>query len=296
MVQQSSIPEAGTRELVARELGVSERRLRSAQALCAGAPDLAAEVEAGGMPLVVAKTQARRRQALTELAKDAPLFIRKGVEVWEGDFRELSHRIPDSSVDLVLTDPPYTTGSVDLWPDIGRLVHRVLKPGTFCLAYVGHLHLPQELNGLAAGGLVYWWHVAIRFQGPQPAIQARRVRSGWRSVLIFVKPPIPESPPWFSDWLHTDPLPEDRYHPWGQSLGPSRQLVRRFGSPGGLVLDPFCGSGTFPLAAALEGCRAIGIEMDGGHADVARRRLAQDGSSPAAIKQVEAAGDGAPDE
>ncbi|MHB8331652.1 MAG: DNA-methyltransferase, partial [Candidatus Dormibacteria bacterium] len=205
----------------------------------------------------------------------ASAIIPAGSEIWQGDFRGLGRAIPDASVDLILTDPPYGTEFLDIWPELGRLAYRVLKPGSFLLAYVGHLHLPQELAGLAVGGLDYWWQASIHFRGHQPAIRVRRVRSGWRPVVVFVKPPIPESPPWFSDWLQTDPMPEKRYHVWGQSLGPPRQLTRRFSPPGGLVLDPFAGSGTFPLAALMEGRRALGIELDPGHAEVARRRLAQ---------------------
>ncbi|MHB8324796.1 MAG: DNA methyltransferase [Candidatus Dormibacteria bacterium] len=263
-----------SRTLAARELGVSERRLRTAQALAQDAPDLAAQVEAGKLPLLVAKTQFQRREALAELAATVPAIIPEDGEIWQGDFREVGRDIPDASVDLVFTDPPYGTDYLEVWPDLGRLAYRVLKPGSFCLAYVGHLHLPLELAGLAAGGLEYWWQASIHFRGHQPAVRVRRVRTGWRSVLIFVKPPAPESPPWFSDWLQTDPLPERRYHEWGQSLGPARQLLRRFAPPGGLVLDPFAGAGTFPIAAVMEGRRALGIERDPGHAEVARRRVA----------------------
>ncbi len=262
------------REVAARELGVSERRLRLAQSLAQDAPDLAADVEAGKLPLLVAKTQLQRREALAELAATAPALIPEGGEMWQGDFREQGRDIPDASVDLIFTDPPYGTDYLAVWPDLGRLAYRVLKPGAFCLAYVGHLHLPLELAGLAAGGLEYWWQASIHFRGHQPAVRVRRVRTGWRPVMIFVKPPVPESPPWFSDWLQTDPLPERRYHEWGQSLGPARQLLRRFAPPGGLVLDPFAGAGTFPIAAVMEGRRALGIELDPGHAEVARRRLA----------------------
>ncbi len=276
VVQQASdVPI--TREIAARELGVSERRLRTAHALVQDAPDLAAQVEAGTLPLLVAKTQAQRRDALAALTATELSTIPQGAEIWQGDFRELGTRIPDGSVDLVLTDPPYGTDFLELWPDLGRLAFRVLKPGAFCLAYVGHLHLPAEICGLAAGGLQYWWQASIHFRGHQPAVRVRRVRTGWRSVLIFVKPPVPESPPWFTDWLQTDPLPEKLYHEWGQSMGPARQLLRRFAPPGGLVLDPFCGAGTFSIAAAAEGRRALGIELDIGHAEVARQRLAAAG-------------------
>lgn len=55
------------------------------------------------------------------------------------------------------TDPPYGTEFLHIWPDLGPLAYRVLKPGAFCLAYAGHLHMPVELVGLAAGVLEYWW-------------------------------------------------------------------------------------------------------------------------------------------
>lgn len=50
-------------------------------------------------------------------------------------------------------------------------------------------------------------------------------------------------------------------------------LVRLLTPPGGLVLDPFCGSGSTGCAAALEG-RFIGIEREPAYAEVARARIA----------------------
>ena len=70
-------------------------------------------------------------------------------------------------------------------------------------------------------------------------------------------------------------MPQKNLHPWQQSLGPARGLIRRFSLPGQLVLDPLCGAGTFPLAAIMEGRRALGIERDAAHAAVARARIAQ---------------------
>lgn len=52
-----------------------------------------------------------------------------------------------------------------------------------------------------------------------------------------------------------------------------RPFVRHFCVPGGLVLDPFAGFGTTLLAAHLEGCRSIGIELDAARAELARERL-----------------------
>lgn len=52
-----------------------------------------------------------------------------------------------------------------------------------------------------------------------------------------------------------------------------RWLVRLVTPPGGLILDPFAGSGTTLCAAALEGFDAIGIERDPTYAAIARARF-----------------------
>lgn len=52
-----------------------------------------------------------------------------------------------------------------------------------------------------------------------------------------------------------------------------RYLCRLVCPPGGVILDPFCGSGTTILAAVEEGSRAVGIELDAQHCEIARGRL-----------------------
>jgi len=53
-----------------------------------------------------------------------------------------------------------------------------------------------------------------------------------------------------------------------------RWLVRLVTPPGGTVLDPFTGSGTTGVAAVLEGFNFVGFELDEGHANIARARIA----------------------
>lgn len=52
-----------------------------------------------------------------------------------------------------------------------------------------------------------------------------------------------------------------------------RYLVRLVTPPGGIVLDPFMGTGTTGAAALLEGFRFVGIEQDEGYFREARLRL-----------------------
>ncbi len=64
-------------------------------------------------------------------------------------------------------------------------------------------------------------------------------------------------------------------HPTQKPLGVVTPLLEYSCPPAGLVLDPFAGSGTTLVAAQLLGCRAVGVELDAGYCQAARRRLAQ---------------------
>lgn len=63
-------------------------------------------------------------------------------------------------------------------------------------------------------------------------------------------------------------------HPTVKPLAVMRWLVRLIAPEGGLVLDPFCGSGSTGCAAVLEDRRFLGIEREEEYVAVARARLA----------------------
>jgi len=63
-------------------------------------------------------------------------------------------------------------------------------------------------------------------------------------------------------------------HPTVKSIGLMRWLARLITPPGGVVLDPFGGSGTTGCAAVLEGFRPIIIEREPAYADIADARIA----------------------
>jgi site-specific DNA-methyltransferase (adenine-specific) len=52
-----------------------------------------------------------------------------------------------------------------------------------------------------------------------------------------------------------------------------RWLCRLITPPGGLVLDPFAGSGTTGIAAVSEGFDFVGIELDPDHHAIAMARI-----------------------
>lgn len=62
-------------------------------------------------------------------------------------------------------------------------------------------------------------------------------------------------------------------HPTVKSTELMRYLCRLITPPGGVILDPFLGSGSTGKAAVLEGFHFIGIELETKYIEIARKRI-----------------------
>lgn len=71
-----------------------------------------------------------------------------------------------------------------------------------------------------------------------------------------------------------EPKAAANHHPTVKPVALMRWLCRLVTPPGGLVLDPFTGSGTTGCAAVAEGFRFVGAELNPEYAEIARRRIA----------------------
>lgn len=70
-----------------------------------------------------------------------------------------------------------------------------------------------------------------------------------------------------------EPPKVGNHHPTVKPTDLMRYLCRLVTPPGGLVLDPFAGSGSTGKAAALEGFRFVGVELDPDYAAIAQHRV-----------------------
>ena len=99
-------------------------------------------------------------------------------------------------MDLFLTDPPFD--DIGAYERLAELAAAKLKPGRLCLAYTGHLRLPEVLNVMGRH-LTYWWTFTVVF-GSQPVpIHSRHVQNRSRLIVAFAKPPIRPAPRWLAD-------------------------------------------------------------------------------------------------
>jgi site-specific DNA-methyltransferase (adenine-specific) len=69
-------------------------------------------------------------------------------------------------------------------------------------------------------------------------------------------------------------VPQRNHHPTVKPTALMRYLCRLVTPPGGIVLDPFTGSGSTGKAAVSEGFDFVGIEREAEYVEIARARIA----------------------
>jgi site-specific DNA-methyltransferase (adenine-specific) len=67
--------------------------------------------------------------------------------------------------------------------------------------------------------------------------------------------------------------PAQNFHPTIKPIKLMQYLVRLITPPNGIVLDPFCGSGTTGIACKLEGFDFVGMEQDAEYCKIAQTRI-----------------------
>jgi len=199
-----------------------------------------------------------------------------------GDYRIAGRRVQDGTVDLIFCDPVWGTHEkpelVDRnYRDLARFASRVLKPSGWCLAYVGGsfwLQAGMAMKQHLEPGPLF----AAVHGGPGALASISRhfnVIAKFKPVLAFFKPPFAAPSKAFSDVVFGKR--EKGLHEWQQSLVEAEHFIGHLCAPGGLVLDPFCGSGTTCAAAKRIGRRWLAFEIDAKTAAAARARVQRAG-------------------
>jgi site-specific DNA-methyltransferase (adenine-specific) len=74
--------------------------------------------------------------------------------------------------------------------------------------------------------------------------------------------------------LDGKPLPSNQnHHPTVKPLKLMSYLIKMVTPPGGVVLDPFAGSGSTGVAAVTDGFKFLGIEKDPTYLKIAKKRI-----------------------
>lgn len=201
--------------------------------------------------------------------------------ILRGDCIEVMASLPRESVDFILTDPPYLVryksrdhrtirnddNAAWLQPAFAQM-HRVLKPGAFCVSFYGWNKVHLFMNAWLSAGFTIAGHIVFtKHYASSRRVMAYRHEQAYLLAKGDAQPRrvIPDVIP----WVYTG----NKLHPTQKPLQILRPLIHAFSAPGNTVLDPFCGSGSTIVAARDMGRQFIGIELDPSHYRTAARRV-----------------------
>jgi site-specific DNA-methyltransferase (adenine-specific) len=206
-----------------------------------------------------------------------------------GDCRHALRGIASASVDFVLTDPPYVGRYTsrdgrsirnDNWTWLNpafRELHRVLKRDAFCVCFYGWAHADKFVNAFRAAGFFIGGH----FSFPKRYVSGKRYVAYQHEAAYLLFKGRPGEPSYaISDVIEWHDYPKNELHPSQKPLSILQPLIKAFCEPGGVVLDPFAGSGSTLLAAKLLGRSYLGIELDATYHRLATRRLEEQPAPP----------------
>lgn len=235
--------------------------------------------------------------------------------IYCGDSRRMAE-LPDNSVHLMVTSPPYAVGKTydqdmtldeyrALLRDVFRETYRVLAPGGRACINVANLgrkpYIPIaslitvdmiELGflmrgeiiwdkGASAGGSCAW--------GSWMSASNPQLRDRHEYILVFSKEVYKRAKAGRQDTVQRDQFLEYTQSVWTFPTESARRvghpapfplelparLIQLYTFENDVILDPFCGSGTTCVAAALAGRRYVGYDLVPEYVALAERRIAR---------------------
>jgi site-specific DNA-methyltransferase (adenine-specific) len=204
-------------------------------------------------------------------------------QVIHGDCTQVLRSLPSESIDAVITDPPYfvryrdRSGREIANDDnpasvLGAFtdIYRLLKPDSFCVCFYGWNRVDAFFQAWTDAGFQPVGHLvwAKSYASSVRFVEARHEQAYLLAKGRPAKPPAPLAD--VRPWEYTGNVA----HPTEKAVSILRPLVESFALAGGVVLDPFAGSGSTLVAAALSGRRYVGIELEEKYCRLARKRLA----------------------
>jgi DNA modification methylase len=213
-----------------------------------------------------------------------PYYEEPGITIYHGDCRELWSSLLDSSIDLLLTDPPYGIGA-DRNLRANKQHGKAAAPskdygiGTWdrepCDTATLKRFTDKIPQSIIWGGNYFGmpaskcWLVWDKDNGDNGYADCELA---WTNLDMAVRK---FKHRWMGMLQQNMKEKEERYHPtqkptevmrWCLGLVPDAQTI----------LDPFMGSGTTLRAAKDLGRKAIGIEIEEKYCEIAVKRLAQE--------------------
>jgi len=211
--------------------------------------------------------------------------------LYHGDCLEIMKDIPDKSVDLVLTDPPYNLGKDFDNDDLEEMdfiefltlrlndMERIIKPKHPIIIFFDNgQKLPLFWKSLFASGLTFQKGATLYKPNDCSMPHNRILRT---SEVFYVLSSTPQLNCDGDSYIHDTIIgnhkaKESWYHPTAKCYEAIFQIIRSHSIIDKVVLDPFAGSGTTLRAAKDLGRKYIGIEISEKYCEIIAKRMGQE--------------------
>jgi site-specific DNA-methyltransferase (adenine-specific) len=189
------------------------------------------------------KNLQKRQGLLSNLCLNTIQFP-DNIRIIEGNFIEKCMDIPDNSIDLIFTDPPYNRGWLPFYEPLGKIAFRVLKEGGSLVMYAGHYALPQIFDYMRNSGLHYRWEIMVKHPGSSARMFDKNVIVTYKPLLWFVNGNKPKILEFIKDSIESK-RPDKTLSLWTQSTDEAVHVISKLTVPNDVVLDPLMGTGNW---------------------------------------------------
>jgi len=268
-----------TYDSLAEEYGVSKNTIKRDAKFAEeveNTPELKKAVNEGKLISRVIRElrQKKREVRIAEQSKNASA----GAPVVQFDdaLEWLSKQEP---ADLLLTDPPYSTDLEDVktfvqsWLPLALTRIKSTGRAFICIGAYPLELLAYLSTSLPEQVLVWTYRNTL---GPSPLTNYKQ---NWQAILYFKgDEAAPLNCPMMIEQFSVQDIPApdgrqgDRYHKWQKPLELGERFIQHTTEPGDTVIDPFCCTGTFLIAAARLGRKAKGCDNNMDSLKIAQER------------------------
>lgn len=185
-------------------------------------------------------------------------------KIIQADIKNYEEWLEPNSLDAIITDPPYGKKYLSIYEDLAKLGAYALKPGRPLLAMAGNCHYLEVLD-LMRTHLDYYWTICnlTGANAPSSLMFQYKVTSTWKPIVWFNKGKYDNKGHYTQDVVKAVRSKNDRkLHKWGQNEAVFSNLIEWLTSPGDLVCDPCCGSGTTVRCCVRLNRDCIGADID----------------------------------
>lgn len=201
------------------------------------------------------------------------------------DALELLKQMPDKSVDLIITDPPYGINVQHINCVASRKDSRSKDKIRWDNNTLSEEYY-KEMERVSKNQIIFGANYQNCFNGKMGAIVWDKLQplpdssqceiasvSMYRKVFKYTQR--------WTNFVNT----KETKHPTEKPIALGVWILEHFAKEGDLILDPFAGSGSFLVACKQKGFKFIGCEVDINYCKMAEKRLSQNVLLPLAVKQ-----------